>query len=89
MAYPLAFRGRPTSVSEFPRSWLNIRIPCASIYSTNCRGQEPARLPKFLTPLSTHTTLFVDPDGPSGASPKRLRCMGFWHANAIAIRMIN
>ena len=34
--------------------------------------QEPSGPPKFLTLLSTHTTLFVDPDRPSGNSPKTL-----------------
>ena len=41
--------------------------------------------PKFLMRLSTHTTLFVDPGGPTGISPKRSLCVGFWGVNTIAI----
>jgi hypothetical protein len=39
--------------------------------------QEPSGPPTFLTPLSTHTMLLVDPDRPSGSSPKRFLCIGF------------
>jgi len=35
---------------------------------------------------SLHTSaLFVDPGRPSGTSPWRSLCMGFWHVNTIAI----
>jgi len=47
--------------------------------------QEPSGPPKFLTLLSTHTTLLVDPDRPSGRSPKRFLCVGFWSVNTIAV----
>ena len=47
--------------------------------------QEPSGSPKFLTFLSTHATLFVDPGRPSGASPTRCLCVGFWFVNTIAI----
>ena len=47
--------------------------------------QEPPGPPKFSTLLSTHTALFVDPGRPSGTSPKRSLCVGFWHVNTIAI----
>jgi hypothetical protein len=47
--------------------------------------QEPSGPPKFLTLLSTHTTLFVDPDRPSGRSPKRVLCVGFWGVKPIAV----
>src|SRR5215510_14331629 len=40
--------------------------------------QEPSGPPTCLTRLSTPTTLFVDPDRPSGRSPKRVLCVGFW-----------
>jgi len=40
--------------------------------------QEPSGPPKFLTLLSTPTTLLVDPDRPSGRSPTRVLCVGFW-----------
>jgi len=46
------------------------------------------RSPKFLTLLSTHTTLFVDPGRPSGSSPKRFLCVGFWGVKTIAIGII-
>jgi hypothetical protein len=49
--------------------------------------QEPSGSPKFLTLLSTHTTLFVDPDRPSGSSPKRFLCVGFWCVKTIAVCM--
>ena len=49
--------------------------------------QEPSGPPKFLTLLSTHTTLFVDPDRPSGNSPKRFLCVGFWGVKPIAVCM--
>jgi len=47
--------------------------------------QEPSGTPKFSTLLSTHTTLFVDPDRSSGSSPKRFLCVGFWSVKTIAI----
>jgi hypothetical protein len=47
--------------------------------------QEPSGPPKFLTLLSTHTTLFVDPDSPSGSSPNRFLCVGFWSVTTIAV----
>ena len=50
--------------------------------------QEPSGPPKFLTLLSTHTTLFVDPDRPSGSSPIRFLCVGFWSAKTIAVCII-
>src|SRR5215510_6204468 len=49
--------------------------------------QEPSGSPKFLTLLSTHTTLFVDPDRPSGRSPTRVLCVGFWCVKTIAVCM--
>src|SRR5712692_880200 len=45
------------------------------------------RSPKFLALLSTHTTLFVDPDRPSGSSPTRFLCVGFWSVKTIAVCM--
>jgi hypothetical protein len=49
--------------------------------------QEPSGPPKFLTLLSTPTTLFVDPDRPAGNSPKRVLCVGFWGVTPIAVCM--
>src|SRR5215510_6907814 len=49
--------------------------------------QEPSGPPKFLTLLSTHTTLLVDPDRPSGSSPQRFLCIGFWGVKPIAVCM--
>src|SRR5262245_65598009 len=46
---------------------------------------EPHGPPKFLTLLSTHPTLLVDPGRPSGSSPTRCLCVGFWRVNTIAI----
>jgi hypothetical protein len=40
-----------------------------------------------LTLLSTPTTLLVDPDRPSGRSPKRVLCVGFWSVQTIAVCM--
>jgi len=50
--------------------------------------QEPCGSPKFLTSLSTHATLFLDPGRPSENSPFRSLCIGFWHRYTIAICFI-
>jgi hypothetical protein len=50
--------------------------------------QEPRGSPTCLTPLSTPTTLLVDPGRPSGISPQRSRWVGFWGVKTIAICMI-
>ncbi len=50
--------------------------------------QEPIRPPKFLAFLSTHATLFVDPDRPSESSPKCPLCVGFWYRYTIATCII-
>ena len=47
--------------------------------------QEPFGSPKFLTLLSTHATLFVDPGRPSESSPMCFLCVGFWAVKTIAI----
>jgi len=47
--------------------------------------QEPFGSPKFLTFLSTHATLFVDPGRPSESSPMRFLCIGFWTVEIIAV----
>jgi hypothetical protein len=47
--------------------------------------QEPSGPPKFLTLLATQTTLLVDPDRPSGSSPQRFLCVGFWSVKPIAV----
>jgi hypothetical protein len=67
-----------------------IETPCyvlGGLYLT-LSPQEPGGPPKFLTPLSTHTTLFVDPDRPSGISPTRSLCVGFWCVQTIAVCII-
>ena len=79
-------RLRPTSVSGFPLAWLNSRMPCNTAFPQ----PDPIGSPKFLTLLSTHPTLFVDPGRPSEISPKKTRrslCIGFWGVNTIAICM--
>ena len=44
------------------------------------------RVSKFLTLLSTHPALFVDPGRPSEShQKKRSLCLGFWRVNTIAI----
>ena len=73
-------RLRPTSVSRFPLAWLKIRMPC----DTACPQSEPDGPPKFLTLLSTHPTLLVDPDSPSQTSPLRSVCIGFCRVKSIA-----
>jgi hypothetical protein len=83
-----SFRRRPTSVSGFPRPWLMIRMPCDDFPRVSQSRQEPVGPPKFLTLLSTHTTLFVDPGRSSGISPKRSLCVGFWGVKTIAICMM-
>src|SRR5439155_7668248 len=49
-----------------------------------CPQSEPDGPPKFLTLLSTHPTLFGDPDSPSQTSPLRSVCMGFCRVKSIA-----
>jgi hypothetical protein len=56
-------------------------MPCDTAFPQ----PEPNGSPKFLTLLSTHPTLFVDPGRPSVRSPKRVLCVGFWGVNTIAI----
>jgi hypothetical protein len=73
-------RLRPTSVSGFPLAWLKLRMPCDTAFPRS----EPHGSPKFLTLLSTPPTLFVDPGRPSGSSPNRCLCVGFWRVNTIA-----
>ena len=68
-----------------------IETPCfvLGVLYLTLSPQEPGGPPKFLTPLSTHTTLFVDPDRPSGISPKkRSLCAGFWCVKTIAVCII-
>ena len=67
-----------------------IETPCCllGVLYLTLSPQEPGGPPKVLTPLSTHTTLFVDPDRPSGRSPKRFRCVGFWSVKTIAVCMM-
>ena len=51
--------------------------------------QEPPGPPKFLTLLSTHTTLFVDPGAdPPEPHPLWSLCVGFWHVKTIAVCFI-
>jgi hypothetical protein len=69
-------RGDPTP--HGPSAILAVRPTCV---------QESMRSPKFLTLLSTHTTLLVDPGRPSGSSPKRFLCVGFWGVKTIAVCM--
>jgi hypothetical protein len=59
--------------------------PAPPAFSPSPPRQEPLGPPKFLTLLSTHTTLFVDPGRPSGISPTRSLCVGFWGVKPIAI----
>ncbi len=48
-AFP-PFRLRPASVSGFPLSWLNNRLPCGSWFLNSVSAVEFAGSPKFLTP---------------------------------------
>jgi len=63
-------------------------MPCVADTTHAQKGQEPRGPPKFLTFLSTHATLFVDPGRPSGTSPIRSLCVGFWLVKTIAICII-
>ena len=71
---------------------LRVRLPAhgAVVDKNHCTHpwQEPFGSPKFLTSLSTHATLFLDPGRPSGGSPKRPLCVGFWRRYTIAICII-
>jgi hypothetical protein len=70
-----------------------IRLPKAIGYPTcrfgyaylRAKRQEPFGAPKFLTFLSTHATLFVDPGRPSESSPIRFLRVGFWAVEIIAV----
>src|SRR5712692_6148338 len=64
---------------------LTVFGPPCGMASLGRAPQEPSGPPTFLTLLSTHTTLFVDPDRPSGSSPTRFLCVGFWSVKTIAI----
>ena len=55
--------------------------------SRHASDQEPFGSPKFLTFLSRHATLFVDPGRPSECSPLRTLRVGFWHVKTIAVCM--
>ena len=44
------FRLRPASVSGFPLSWLNNRLPCGGSFLDFVSAKEPLGPPKFLTP---------------------------------------
>jgi hypothetical protein len=63
-----------------------LSLPCGEAY-LGLAPQEPSGSPKFLTLLSTPTTLLVDPDRPSGRSPKRFLGVGFWGVTTIAVCM--
>jgi hypothetical protein len=63
-----------------------LRLPFGGAY-LGLAPQEPSGPPTFSTLLSTHTTLFVAPDRPSGSSPKRVLGVGFWCVKTIAVCM--
>ena len=82
LALPPGFRVRPTVCRGFPHCVAQYPYP---LPRRPCK-LEPTGPPKFLTLLSTHPTLYVDPGRPSGISPKkRSLCIGFWRVNTIAI----
>ena len=63
-----------------------LSLPCGGA-SLGLAPQERSGPPKFLTLLSTHTTLFVDPGRPAARSPKRVLCVGFWGVKTITVCM--
>ena len=62
-----------------------LRFSYLLFQSTYLLSQERIGSPKFLTFLSTHATLFVDPGRPSESSPIRFLCVDFWSVNTIVI----
>src|SRR5262245_657963 len=61
--------------------------PSCEVTSLELASQEPSGPPKFLARLSTPTMLLVDPARPSGSSPTRFLCVGFWGVQPIAVCM--
>jgi len=79
------FRVRPTSVSGFPRSWLNIRIPCASFPRTFRCPRNYQGLPsswRFSPRIPRSLWTPADPPGPHPLQSLRV---GFWHVKTIAV----
>src|SRR5438034_8991595 len=70
------FRLRPASVSGFPLSWLNNRLPCARSFLSCVSAVESVGPPKFLTlSLRAYHTLrltLADPRGSHTHEPSSL-----------------
>ena len=78
------FRLRTTSVSGFPRPWLNSRMPCGSSFRIPVSNREPAGSPKFLN-ASLHAchALKWTPADPRG--PHRTIGPSVWASAAVKI----
>jgi hypothetical protein len=64
-----------------------LSLPCGGA-SLGLAPQEPSGPPQVLTLLSTPTTLFVEPDRPSGRSPTRGLWVGCWGVTPLAVCMM-
>lgn len=81
---PCGRLSRPPSTTSGSDGRAVLSTPLGAAY-LGVPPQEPPGPPTFSTLLSIHTVLFVDPGRPSGTSPSRSLCVGFWHVNTIAI----
>jgi hypothetical protein len=63
-----------------------LRLPWR-VASRRQAPQEPSGPPPGWTLRSTHTTLLVDPDSPSGRAPPRFLGVGFWGVKPLAVCM--
>ena len=82
------FRLRPASVSGFPLSWLNNRLPCARSFLSCVSAVESVGPPKFLT-LSLHAyhALRWTPADPRGSHQHDPSAWASDTVNTVAIRI--
>jgi hypothetical protein len=86
-AFP-PFRLRSASVSGFPLSWLNNRLPCGGSFPSVVSAEEPAGPPKFPT-LSRHAyhALKWTPADPHGSHQIDPSVSASGTVNTVAIRI--
>jgi len=86
-AFP-PFRLRPASVSGFPLSWLNNRLPCGSWFLNSVSAVEFAGSPKFLTPsLHAYHALRWTPADPRESHQCDSSVSASGTVNTVAVRI--
>src|SRR5439155_14173720 len=86
-AFP-PFRLRPASVSGFPLSWLNNRLPCGSWFLNSVSAVEFAGSPKFLTPsLHAYHALRWTPADPHESHQCDSSVSASGTVNTVAVRI--